>query len=367
MKYDAFLRSEEWKKLRLAALKGADGRCEYCGEPAEHVHHIRYPKVGQPHTLDMLVAVCARCHDISHGAKEMKAITGASTTTITGPFEDSVTLYHADGLIWATVEQWSRVLRAPYFMPDFLRRHARSQLIHLKAGTFIATCGGETVYRWPPIAASLDLWDRAWRDKKERGEVPTMETNKRAEAMRFELMIAKLKAWGYELQERELQAAMRTKMTQSQAGSGLADVGTAMQAIQTLAQATETVLVKHESDISNHEVRIKKVEDVVPEFRDPDTYVTVKHRCLERSLSFAMIVEGRMNLSQACGMFLKKLGAPSGTTIKERQDGSSLTMDVATWRRADIDKAVDHYIPSMEGQPIDRSNGDPGNLTLDFG
>ena len=100
MAYDDFLKSEEWQDLRKAALARARDMCDYCGEPAVHVHHVRYPKVGQPHTLDMLVAVCVRCHDLSHGAREMEPLKNAQSTDVTGPFDNTVAVYHSDGLMY---------------------------------------------------------------------------------------------------------------------------------------------------------------------------------------------------------------------------------------------------------------------------
>jgi len=296
----------------------------------------------------MLVAVCSRCHDISHGAKEMKALTDASRITLVGPFENSISLYHANGLVWASVEQWCRVLEAPYFMPDFFRRHAEAQLIHLKAGTFIASCGGVTVYRWPPIAATLDLWYRSWMTKVTKNEIGLMDKEKRAASEHFARNIARLKAWGYELQERELQNAMNARMTQGQSTSGLADVNHAINAIQTLATATQAALTKHDIKLTNHETRIDGIERSTPALRDPQAFVTVKQRCLERSLPFAVVVEGRMNLAQACGQYLQRAGMQKGSSQKERLDGSSLMADVATWRRMDIDKAIDSYMPDVQ-------------------
>lgn len=337
--------------LRQAALSRAKDQCEYCKEKAEHVHHVRYPKHGQPHTIDMLVAVCSRCHDISHGAKEMNALTNAKNTSLNGPFDNSVTVYHANGLIWGSIEQWCKVLQAPYFMPEYMRVTAENQAALLKGGTYSASCGGIKVYRWPAIAAALDLWHRDWMIKVSKGELGKMETNKRAESTQFARNVARLKAWGYELQERELQNAMNSRMTSEQSTSGLADVNDvnqAMQAIQILALATQTVLAKHDADIEKHEDRLDDLKRETPTFRDPDGFVTVKQRCQERSAPFGIVVEGRMNLPQACGHFLQKNGYQKGSSQKERLDGSSLMTDVATWRRIDIDHAIKFYMPEFE-------------------
>lgn len=346
--YEDFLKSDDWKLLRAAALSRAKYQCEFCKEKAEHVHHVRYPKHGQPHTLDMLVVVCSRCHDISHGAKEMTSLTNAKNTKIEGPFNNSVSVYHANGLVWGSVEQWCSVLQAPYFMPEYLSRNAETQAALLKGGNYSASCGGKKVYRWPAIAAALDFWHRDWMVKVAQNQVSMMETSKRGESERFAKNIAKLKAWGYELQERELQNAMNSKMTAEQSESGIADVSQAMQAIQSLASATQTVLLKHGATLDSHEGKLNELKNEAPAFRDPEGYITVKQRCLERFVPFSVVVEGRMNLPQACGQYMQKQGFQKGSSQKERLDGSSLMTDVATWKRQDIDQAINYYMPEFE-------------------
>ena len=278
----------------------------------------------------------------------MDALTNAKNTSLEGPFSNSVTVYHANGLVWGSIEQWCSVLQAPYFMPEFLRVSAETQAALLKGGTYSASCGGKKVYRWPAIAAALDFWHRDWMVKVAKGGIGLMETNKRAESEKFARNIARLKAWGYELQERELQNAMNARMTSEQSVTGLADVNQAMQAIQTLAMATQTVLTKHDATLDKHESKLGELTKEVAAFRDPGGYITVKQRCLERSVPFSVVVEGRMNLPQACGQYLQKSGCQKGSSQKERLDGSSLMTDVATWKRIDIDRAINFYMPEFE-------------------
>ena len=278
----------------------------------------------------------------------MDALTNAKNTTLCGPFNNSATVYHANGLVWGKIEQWCNVLQAPYFMPEFMKKHAEIQASLLKGGTYSASCGGIKVYRWPAIAATLDYWHRDWMIKVTRNEIALMETNKRAESERFARNVALLKAWGYELQERELQNAMNARMTSEQSATGLADVTQAMQAIQTLALATQTVLANHDATLDKHADKLDDLKREAPAFRDSEGFVTVKQRCQERSAPFGIVVEGRMNLPQACGQFLQKNGCQKGSSQKERLDGSSLMTDVATWRRIDIDRALNFYMPEFE-------------------
>jgi hypothetical protein len=268
-------------------------------------------------------------------------------TTLVGPFDNSVTVYHFNDLVWATIEQWCKVLQAPYFLEEKLRKAADAQAALLKGGPFTVKFDGVTAYRWPPIAAALDLWHRNWMVQVSKGEHATLQTTLRAESEAFARNVARLKAWGYELQERELQAAKSANTPVRPSASGVLDVAQAMEAIRLLAQATETVLVKHESELADHEGRLLEMKREMPAFRDPNEFVTVKQRCLERALPFGKIVAGRMNLTQACGQYMQKQACQKGASIQERLDGSSMITEVATWRRSDIDKAIQSYMPEL--------------------
>lgn len=268
-------------------------------------------------------------------------------TTLSGPFKDEVTVYHSNGIIWGTISQWCSVLKAPYFMPEYLNQAAVTQAAVMRGGPYTAMVQGQQIFRWPPIAAALDTWHTNWMRKVTKNEHVTMEHNKRHASEQFARSMAQLKQWGYELQERELQAAMAAKMTPAQSSTGLTELNQAIQAIQALAVATRGALEKHDDVLEEHSERLGDIEERDPANRAPDAFVTVKQRCLERAISLGFVVEGRMNLPQACGQFLQKSGSEKGPTSKERLDGSSMIVEVATWRRSDIDKAIEHYFPDF--------------------
>lgn len=67
-RYQEYLKSPEWEKLRLAAYARAYGKCEFCNNKGAGVHHIKYPKnLKEDDCLDNLVVVCDKCHDRIHG------------------------------------------------------------------------------------------------------------------------------------------------------------------------------------------------------------------------------------------------------------------------------------------------------------
>jgi len=61
---DKYYTYEEKQIFNKEVLKRADGLCEYCGQPAEHVHHIRPQKLEPFFSLDpdYGVSCCSKCH-----------------------------------------------------------------------------------------------------------------------------------------------------------------------------------------------------------------------------------------------------------------------------------------------------------------
>jgi len=70
MDYHEYLKSKEWKELRLRAYKRAHHQCELCKRPAAAVHHVKYPKQYPNDSIENLLVVCKRCHNLVHGIRE---------------------------------------------------------------------------------------------------------------------------------------------------------------------------------------------------------------------------------------------------------------------------------------------------------
>lgn len=74
-KYQAYLCSEEWGKLRLAVRLRSHGKCERCGLGAvEHTHHLTYVRRFKEELKD-LVGLCEPCHSIVHGWQGKRTLT----------------------------------------------------------------------------------------------------------------------------------------------------------------------------------------------------------------------------------------------------------------------------------------------------
>lgn len=73
--YQAYLKSDLWKKVRSAVYKAKGDRCFRCSEKAEVIHHTRYHKndlLGK--TLLFLFPVCSKCHEYIEFSKKGKKV-----------------------------------------------------------------------------------------------------------------------------------------------------------------------------------------------------------------------------------------------------------------------------------------------------
>ena len=65
--YHQYLKSSQWKKKRLKAIKLAGGKCSACGSLNDlQVHHKHYKTLFQESPKNDLVVFCAGCHQNHH-------------------------------------------------------------------------------------------------------------------------------------------------------------------------------------------------------------------------------------------------------------------------------------------------------------
>ena len=66
-KYRDYLKSDAWKRKRYVVLRRDNWTCQYCGNKATQVHHLRYAKykIGKE-PIKWLISLCASCHKKQH-------------------------------------------------------------------------------------------------------------------------------------------------------------------------------------------------------------------------------------------------------------------------------------------------------------
>jgi 5-methylcytosine-specific restriction endonuclease McrA len=66
-KYREYLKSDAWKRMRYVVLRRDNWTCQYCGNKATQVDHLRYAKykIGKE-PIKWLISLCASCHKKQH-------------------------------------------------------------------------------------------------------------------------------------------------------------------------------------------------------------------------------------------------------------------------------------------------------------
>jgi hypothetical protein len=124
MRYEEYLKSDEWKHLRANARYRAKNRCEHCGGSPDHVHHVRYPKNFKDDTLENLIVVCGSCHMKHHGIRG-KEMTNALSIEFAG---DQFCATEFEGKHFARFEDVRRIL-------NFLSSHWATCQREIEEGT----------------------------------------------------------------------------------------------------------------------------------------------------------------------------------------------------------------------------------------
>lgn len=66
--YQSYLQGGHWQQIRDIKIEHANGKCAVCSSTLLlHVHHRQYPTKRIDITPSMLVVLCKRCHEATHG------------------------------------------------------------------------------------------------------------------------------------------------------------------------------------------------------------------------------------------------------------------------------------------------------------
>ena len=79
-KYIDYIKSKEWKKVRLGLFKLRGKKCEKCGQTKLiHVHHLTYKNLFNEKPEDLQI-LCKKHHEDAHGRKFKKYKTKKTKT-----------------------------------------------------------------------------------------------------------------------------------------------------------------------------------------------------------------------------------------------------------------------------------------------
>jgi hypothetical protein len=330
--YQRYLRSSEWREHRDLALFRTSGFCQFCGNFAAHVHHVRYPKqFGEEHP-NSLVPVCDQCHKTAHGIQKMKTLTSAKQSSEITPLGSRLN-YLLDGpRVYASARSWAKALQLPAVMfPWFEKYLSITAKMRQEIGSELELMYKDVfVYRWHAVAESLRGFDHAYVAGKFGDKV--LPTEKRAYE-EFHANYSKLMRWGYDLQERALANAMNGGKYVPKAPV------TEDHLVAVMKQAVAPRLHAHDEKFREHDIKIAEIQDAVPAMRDATEFIPVKQAIAEKGWEPTLMPlhpDSKETFSGLAGQMLTSKGAEKGPHVISRLDGQTRAVPMNTYRRGQI-------------------------------
>lgn len=329
--YLKHIASLNWKEQREEVLDRSSGFCEFCGEIATQVHHAKYPKkFGDEHPHN-LIPVCKRCHELSHGIRDMEKISDAVRMSDLAPNGIKLKYILSDGRVYASAQSWIKALQIPAYLQVWFES-GLSRTAMLKSDSVGSALEmeymGVAVYRWHAVAEQLRAFDRRWYQDQFKSR-PRHEQEKIA---KFHENYEKLVSWGYDLQERAINSLINpvneadTPVTQDNL-------------VTAIKEAVAPRLIQHDEKLQEHEVVISEIKNSVPVLRESEEFITVRQAINEQGFdasSMPYYPQSKETLSGVVGQRLKGSGVPTGDPVVSRMDGHSQSIEVNTYRRNDI-------------------------------
>jgi hypothetical protein len=234
--------------------------------------------------------------------------------------------------VWAPWDVWARVLAVPSALQVRL-------LTNVKAGATesnrkwgepfeLSDPDGSSWFRWHAVDDGLANWSHRLRDRIGKGDATRTLAN--ADLTEDERLLARnyeaIRKWGRDLQERALSGAV----------TGTAVMPQPISNATALAQALALVVGVQK----DHESRIVVIEGKI--HRDPDEFVDAKSFVIEQGIAPDRLVAGTKLVIQSwLGMQVIESGAEKGPEIHTRIEGTSRVVAVNTYRRRDLQAALE--------------------------
>ncbi len=345
-RYRQYLNSPVWSEHRIHALERTSGFCQYCGDVATQVHHVKYPKqLGHEHPHS-LIPICDRCHKISHGIQDMKKLANPSVLKELSPQGLQLNYLLSEGRVYASARSWARALKVPDTLKVWFEQGlARTALLkkNMAGGSLEMVHQDTLVYRWPVVAEILRSFDREWF-KNGYENRPTQE---RRELEKFHEKYEQLVNWGYDLQERALSSLLAREAKPSPAV-------TQENLVEVIKKAVAPRLVQHDEKLREHDVVISEIKEALPAFRAQDEFITVRQALQEQALdsdATPFHPRSKENLAELVGQHLASTGAERGPKEIIRPAARAISMEVNTFLRSDIFEAI-KYVLSNRPQKL---------------
>jgi hypothetical protein len=350
LEYRQYLKSTEWQDKRSVALMRTSGACQYCGDLAQHVHHVRYPKMFGDEHPDSLIPVCGRCHKTSHGIQEMKPLTNVKMMREFAPEGGHFGYLVSEGRVYASAKSWRRALQVPESLTAWFDARLSVNALYKKGSSgdeMQRSYDAVPVYRWRVVAMSLRNFDHQFQNHGFKSR----SVQERIEREKFHERYERLVEWGDDLQERAMVSALRKRQAPD------APANTAISEARLVAVVSQAVAPRFEAQErreQRQDVMIREVKEAVPALQPGDVFITVKRAIAEKGLDATIMPlhpKSNETLSGLAGQMLVARGAAKGTPEVARLDGTTRATAVNTYKRADIYAVLDDIMRSKP-QPL---------------
>jgi len=339
--YRKHLRSPDWKDQRALALARTCGFCQFCGDFAEHVHHVRYPKQFGDEHPDSLIPVCDRCHRTSHGIQKMKALTNVQIMREFSPEGGRLNYLVSEGRVFASAKSWGRALQVPESMASWFDGRLSVNALYgkgMSGDELRRSHENVPVYRWRAVAQTLRNFDHAFLTHgfKQRS------IQERLDRERFHERYERLVEWGDDLQERAMAHAL-SKQKDPATPEQISET----RLVAVVAEAVKPRLDDHDVKIRKQDIIIAEIKGAVPAMRDAGDFVTVRQAISERGLDpnvMPLHPKSRETFAGLAGQMLITKGADKGGAAISRLEGQTMTTAVNTYQRGAIYEVLDEIV-----------------------
>jgi len=352
--YQKYLKSKEWKLLRVVALERTGGLCQFCKQPATQVHHVQYPKNLGSENPDSLIPVCKNCHEVSHGIQEINNMSDLKNAEIMNDISPSgvkMKYLLAEAKVFASARSWSNALRIPKNMRDWFESGLARIAILKKdfpGGPLERTYLGRTVYRWPAVSRQLRAFDRQWY----KGVYDSYTKSAKSQIDEFHDRYEKLLDWGDELQEKAIENSLNP-VNETPSIENLQNV---IQSVTSEVVHRQDLRLDYQDRVITHlDDKVTKIEQLVPPELDPLEFITIRKAIIERKFDvdeMPLFPQSKENLAGICGQILTGRGCKKGSVVNTRIDGDSLVVALNTYYRKEIYGVLEE-VKSVKQESLD--------------
>jgi len=345
--YRKHLTSPEWQAIRKEAAERSGGLCELCKAAAREVHHVTYPRGFANDSAELVLHLCSACHRRSHGMRKLVTDLQLSPTTVR-TFKDRSwqAQIDPDGILWASFDSWMAALAVPtpvrLKLQSYVISTAQARENETGEDLLRHNENGDMWATWAALEDGLHKWEGSASHRRDpQGRKVPLDDSEQFLLNNY----TSLRRWG----QRTQQDAIVGRIQKPAAANvvPLSDFQRVAMAVQELAGLLLPKVEVHDRTLGLHDTRLTLIERTIPA-RSPDEFLDAKSFLIESGLDPSVTVgKTKVNRAAALGNHLHVAAVEIGPKRQTRLDASRKLVEVGTYRRRDLQRALDE----LKGRP----------------